>query len=147
MHVRIRSHKPILVGGLEKSHRKDEAKKKVGIRRQPCEKIAKGSNEDKIRSPLLGSPKGKTQQGRIKGFPLLGSEDLREIEQSDEVELEGTTMVTRPPMPDPLLVELIDLLVRPRGIPILVPRTWHRWICLPTFPSFGAPRMRTLLGT
>ena len=88
---------------------------------QPSEETAKGSDEEEIRSSPLVSPKTKNQQGGSKGPSQPGSEKLRETERGDKVELGSTKLATPPPPPGPPLGEPIDPLVRPRGLPILVP--------------------------
>ena len=122
MHARTRSQQPILVGGLEEIKRKKRGKKKVDVVHQQGEESIEGNDVERIRSSPLVSPKVKNQQGGSKGPPQQGSEKVKETEPSSKQGLEGTNMDAPPPPPDPPVVEPIDPLVRPKGLPILVPR-------------------------
>jgi hypothetical protein len=81
-----------------------------------------GINKEEIMSSLLESPKVRTQEGRNKNLSRLRSENSIETKQNNTVEVEEITMAAPPPRPEPPPFEPIDPLVRPRGLPILVPR-------------------------
>jgi hypothetical protein len=110
------------VGGLGEVTRKNRSEKEVQIGHQRCEELVGGINEDDMRSSLLESPKVKTQQKRNKSPYRLRGEKSIETEQDNVIKVEEATMSAPPPRPEPPPFEPIDPLVRPRGLPILVPR-------------------------